>query len=201
VLHATELKGASSCTCGFPKFDHHFSEGAGLRRSGSEASAICLAISLGLYAEDPACATPSIPRFEDWELICGRSTSVGSPSCRISQQLAQKEKDQTLFALTVSPSGPNQSLVGIASIPLGGYLVPGIELRVDNRKAYRLLVETCTSAGCHAGFPLEGRVLKELQSGQKARFRIWTDKTKPVDLDVSLNGFGKALAALREGLR
>jgi len=81
-------------------------------------------------------------------------------------------------------------------VPLGGYLVPGIEFSIDGKKPYKLLIETCTSAGCHAGFPLVGQVSKDMHTGQTASFRIWSSKNRSTDVKVSLKGFSDAMACL-----
>lgn len=132
-------------------------------------------------------------KFGDWELFC-----QPTGGCRISQRLAVEGSGETVFLLTAVRSDPSGPFVGIVSVPLRGYLAPGIELRVDARKPYQLLYETCDPAGCHAGFPLEGGVLNDFRAGTTARFRVWTAKDNPVDIDVSLIGFTRAFAALGE---
>ena len=97
--------------------------------------------------------------------------------------------------LTVIPeekAGP----VAIVSIPLGGYLVPGIEFSIDGKKPYKLLIETCTAAGCHASFPLTGQVSKDLRTGKSVNFRVWSSKSQSSDVKVSLSGFADAMAFL-----
>lgn len=137
-------------------------------------------------------------RFGNWELSCPPETGDSKPPCRLSQQLAIPENGQTVFALTILPGAKKNELVGIVSIPLGGYIAPGIELRIDGKKPYKLLVETCNASGCHAGFPISPALQKELSAGKQATFRIWTTKAKPTDIPVSLADGAKALAALKE---
>lgn len=134
-----------------------------------------------------------LERFTDWELIC-----PAEESCRIAQRLAAPETGDTLFVISALPAREGGPLVGIVSVPLRGYLAPGIELRVDEGRAFRILYETCDPSGCHAGFPLEGEVLAAFRRGLDARFRVWTAQERPVDVGVSLRGFTRALEALRE---
>jgi invasion protein IalB len=147
-------------------------------------------------------------RFEDWELVCippaasepdsAADATEASPDCRISQRLAVAESGETVFLLTGLPGDDADTYVAIVSVPLRGYLAPGIELRVDTREPVRILYETCDPSGCHAGFALEGEVLQAFRAGLTARFRVWTARDEPVDLDVSLIGFTAAFEALRE---
>jgi len=147
----------------------------------------------------PACAgearvlASAVEQFGDWELFC-----QPTGGCRISQRLAVEGGGETVFLLTAVRSDSSGPYVGIVSVPLRGYLAPGIELRVDQRRSYQLLYETCDPAGCHAGFPLEGSVLADFRAGTTARFRVWTAKDNPVEIDVSLIGFTRAFAALGE---
>lgn len=162
------------------------------------AAVAILAFWTGVFPSPPKASEASAPaalfeKFDDWELFC---QPVGG--CRISQRLAVEGSGETVFLITVVRSKASGPFVGIVSVPLRGYLAPGIELRVDQRKAYQLLYETCDLAGCHAGFPLEGGVLTDFRAGTMARFRVWTTKDNPVDIDISLIGFTRAFAALGE---
>ena len=148
-------------------------------------------------------ATPSYAesrKFDAWELTCPAQNNA-TERCRLSQRLAVQESGQTVFAVTVLPGDKKGDLVGIVSIPLGGYIAPGIELRIDGKKAYKLLVETCNANGCHAGFPIPPALSKELQRGKAAIFRLWTTKAKPADVTVSLNQFADAVKALQETVK
>jgi invasion protein IalB len=156
-----------------------------------------------------ACAwaqeTPDIKRFGSWEVLCSPSdegaTQQPSPpriayeACRVVQRLTVSETGETVFVLTVL-AGEKAGSVGIVSIPLGGYLVPGVEFSIDGKKPYKLLIETCTTAGCHGGFPLASSVNRDLRAGKTATFRIWSSKDQSSEVKVSLNGFADAMAYL-----
>jgi invasion protein IalB len=161
---------------------------------------------LGLLVSPTARAetAPALQRFGDWEVMCetllqgaqeAASAVTSKPACKVVQRLTVKGTDETVFLVTLLPqekAGP----VAIVSVPLGGYLVPGIEVSVDGKKPYKLLIETCTAAGCHAGFPLVGQVSKDLRTGKSASFRVWSSKSQSSDVKVSLKGFADAMASL-----
>lgn len=146
-----------------------------------------------------------IERFADWEIACAPpakdhqipSSPKPDADCRAVQRLTAQGSDETVFAVTIV-RGAQGTPVAIVSIPLGGYIAPGIELTVDGKKPYKLLVETCNTIGCHAGFPLEGRIDKELRSGKIASFRLWTAKDEPTQVTISLKGLTDALARLEQ---
>jgi invasion protein IalB len=165
-------------------------------------AAFCLLVPLSSTGK----ASAEVRRFGDWELVCepatiGIGTQTGNPAvqetaCKAVQRFTAGATNETVFILTAL-QGEKGTSVAIVSIPLGGYLVPGIELSIDNGKTYKLLIETCTIAGCHAGFLLSGRIDRDLRTGRVAKFRVWTAKSAPIDVSVSLNGFSDALAHLR----
>lgn len=123
-------------------------------------------------------------------------------ACKASQRLAADGADTPVFALTLlSNARAPKGFVAIVSLPLGVYLAPGLELRIDKGKPYKILFETCNQAGCHAGFPLDGPVLAAFRRGRQAEFRVWTGKAKPTPVLVSLTGLAPALTALSEAAR
>jgi invasion protein IalB len=139
-------------------------------------------------------------KFDDWQLTCAEENLTGAVkrSCKISQVLADKTSGQTVFAMTVLPAAKKDTFVAVISAPFGGYLVPGMELSVDSKKPYKVLFETCNADGCHAGFEIKGRIRDDLSRGKVAKFKIWTTKTKPAEVSVSLAGFGSALSSLKD---
>lgn len=166
---------------------------------------LTLALFIFLPSTGRSQENPDIQRFGDWEVVCdaspkGEALQIASAArrakaCKAVQRLVVKGTDEAAFALTVLPGEKTGSVV-IASIPLGGYLVPGIEVAVDGKKPYKLLVETCTASGCHAGFPLTGPVSRDMRTSKSATFRIWSSKSQSTDVKVSLNGFADAMAYL-----
>jgi len=136
-------------------------------------------------------------RFGAWELLC-TPPSAPSSACRLTQKLVAADKGEPVFLTTVLPTSKKGSHVGILSAPSGGYLPPGMELRIDGGKPFKVLFETCNSMGCHGGFELAGRVLKELSGGKILSVRLWSTKSAPVDVKINLDVFGKGFAALKE---
>ncbi|WP_404286386.1 invasion associated locus B family protein [Microvirga sp. RSM25] len=160
-------------------------------------------VLLAMVATASAQEAPRTERFADWEVACASSVQIHQTSaspqpmvdCQVVQRLTAERGDDIVFAVTIVRSAQSAP-VAIVSIPLGGYIVPGIELSVDGKKPYKLLIETCNAAGCHAGFSLSGRIDKELRSGKHANFRLWAAKDKPADATVSLKGLADALTRL-----
>lgn len=169
--------------------------------------------ALAAGAESEATA-PRAERFGDWEIVCepAKTSSpagdgVPSPAgpgargdardCRVLQRQVVRATGQSVFLATVLPAGRGGGLVAILSTPLGGYLAPGMILTVDGGRPFKVLFETCTTAGCHGGFALDGRIARELRRGKVLTVRLWTGKTAKADVAVPLAGLDRALAALK----
>lgn len=158
----------------------------------------------------PAAPAAEARRFGNWELVCERAAGPASPEpaprkpqaappgCKVVQRQVARETGQSVFLVTVLPAGRPGQLAVIVSTPLGGYLAPGLVLSVDRGRPFKVLVETCNAAGCHAGFALAGRIAQELSRGRELKVRLWTGKGSPADVAVPLAGLDAALAALRE---
>jgi invasion protein IalB len=138
-------------------------------------------------------------RVGAWEIVCNDREDTSS--CRALQRKSTPDGKETLLVLTILVPEPSQSAAGILSIPLGGYLAPGIEITIDKRQKFKLLVETCNPSGCHAGFPIQGRVLHAFEKGREASIRIWTTRNKPVVTELSIGRFTEVVALLRKKIK
>jgi invasion protein IalB len=190
-------------------------------------SAATLAACACLAAAWPREAAAQARRFEDWEVVCAGGADASAQDCQATQRLAAPDGaggEKVVFAASVvraaktpqetakapqetakAPPGAKTSrqaapsLVMILSAPLGGYLVPGVELKLDGRATARLLFETCNAAGCHGGFVLTPAYRRAFERAKAMQARLWVGKAKPVDVTISLKGFGPALNALEAG--
>jgi invasion protein IalB len=166
----------------------------------AQLSFISIALACSIAEAQDRKVQPEIVKFEDWEMICqipGKTTASGK-SCKINQILADKESGQTVFAMTALAASKAGSFVVVVSAPLGGYIVPGMQLTIDKKLPYKLLFETCNVSGCHAGFEIKGRIKDDLITGKQARFKIWTTRSQPAEVSISLAGFARAFGSLKD---
>lgn len=159
-------------------------------------------------------ATDVVKKHGDWELICSDATAAGNAvesalqnpdgskknNCRLAQHHAVADTKEALLIANVLVNEQGRP-VAILSVPAGVYLAPGILIRVDSNKPFKLLYETCNPSGCHAGFELKPSVLNAFKRGAVAEIRFFNPQQKSIDVKVSLAGFTKGLAALSEGHR
>lgn len=171
----------------------------GIGQACAAAAAVCVAAAF----VTTACADPTTHdagRFGGWEVACRAADSTvrtGASSCMATQRLAPAASRDPVFAMTIARGDTvPRGYFGVISVPLGGYLAPGLEMRVDKGPPYKILFETCNPAGCHAGFPISRGLLASMRHGRSIKVRLWTGKTSPVDVAVTLDGLGDALAAI-----
>jgi invasion protein IalB len=147
-----------------------------------------------------ATSAPAARRFDDWEVVC--DPTPRPDACKAVQRLAapgDASGSRVVFAASALRAAKGGELVMVLSAPLGGYLIPGMAMKVDGRPLARLLFETCEAGGCHGGFVLTPGFRRALERGKALQVRLWTTKTQPADVVVSLKGLGPALAALQAG--
>lgn len=183
----------------------------------------CLALTLPASAQQGASQRPSAPDARDaqnitpvgdWELVCDPATEATTPSgesnrdakvvqphCKATQRQAVKDTGETVFMASVLTAAQPGKQVMIISTPLGGYLAPGMELLINKKRKVRLLYETCNAGGCHGGFALSGALRDELLVAKTLAVRLWTAKGKAVSVNISMNGFARAVKTLEERSR
>lgn len=135
--------------------------------------------------------------FTDWRVLCQPSEETKT-TCQMLQSASASEDGLTVFLLSISPGEEDGASYAVVTVPLGVYLAPGVEIRVDRRRPFKVLYEICDRAGCHAGFKLSGSVLSAFRNGLDAKVRVWTAKTQAVEFPVSLRGFSAAYRHYQE---
>lgn len=139
--------------------------------------------------------TADLRVFDDWRMICTEQASEGTnPDCHI----VPDDDTQTVVLFSISADPESTGAYGVITAPVGVYLIPGIQLRVDARRPFKALYEVCDQTGCHAGFKVSGPVLSAFQQGLDLRLWIWTEDAKGTEYNVSLLGFSAAYQALLE---
>ena len=141
-------------------------------------------------------APPDEQVFTDWRVLC--QPLEAATTCQMLQSASAGEDGPTVFLLSISPGQEVDTSYAVVTVPMGVYLAPGIELRVDRRRPFKVLYEVCDRAGCHAGFKLSGPVLNAFRRGLDARVRVWTANTEAVEFPVSLRGFSAAYRYYQE---
>lgn len=138
----------------------------------------------------------STHRFDDWELICPSAANAPAAggrvdSCRLQQAQAIDGAVAFLFNVVLQ-----QKPIAVVSTPLNVYLPAGLSLKIDGGTPARAVFETCSVTGCHAGFPIEPKLLASLRRGKMLTVTLRDSKASEVPVKVSLKGFSAGLTAL-----
>ena len=166
------------------------------------AMAAVLALpSLPAFA-DEAPRTTREERYGNWGYSCAvAEDKMGAPRerCMISQLVASNPREHKVaLGLVVdlydSPTIPTLR----ARFSPGAERKVGIGMKIDDKPDLRLPISDCNKARCEATGRLTPQVLSLWNSGKQAQFAFLLKGGKQVVLPLSLNGFDRALAALRK---
>lgn len=141
-------------------------------------------------AAGPAASPTRVEAFEDWRVLC--QSTENRTLCQMLQSASVTEEGTEAFLLSISRDHTENGSSAIVTVPVGVYLAHGVEIRVDQRRPFKVLFEVCDRSGCHAGFKLSGTALAAFKQGLDARVRVWTSRSQAVEFPVSLRGFSAA---------
>lgn len=139
--------------------------------------------------EKTASATPP---GDLWTVRCQESDKA-KEHCEVFQRLIVKESGARVAEFAIGFPEKKDLARGVVVLPLGILLQPGVEMKIDEGKAYAFKVRYCTQAGCFAYVNLDKDLLGLMKSGTAARFVFKSADGKDVNLSMPLTGFGKAL--------
>ncbi|WP_299288156.1 invasion associated locus B family protein [uncultured Tateyamaria sp.] len=152
---------------------------------------VCGSAGSGWAQATPVSASVDEQQFSDWRVVC--STGDAPKTCQLLQAAQAAPGAADVFLLTITPDAAADDFA-VITVPLGVYLVPGIEIQVDERRPFKVLFEICDQRACYAGFRLAGPVFAAFRQGLDAKVRVWTGREKAVEFPVSLRGFSAAMA-------
>ncbi len=173
--------------------------------SGGQLSVRCcsarifLWLGLTLHA---AIASATTESFEHWSLEC-HDPAPGRSACSLFQNvvLPPEQGGGRVMRVTIGLIDGDPFPVALFVLPLGISLPPGVELEVEGLDPVRFPVERCEPSGCGGGLRLDTELLDTLGSAESARVRFRDSSRQPVELALSLRGFGPGIEALRASAR
>jgi len=182
-----------------------------------------IAIGALLVLSSPVSAEPKAgEKFEDWTVQCetipvpqeklavkvegsegSGDKKADAPAtkettlCQIVQTLTEESSDQPVMQMAVGYLPGSENPVGALLLPLGIWLPPGVELRVDEGKTGRIPVDTCDPAGCRAGVELDAEFLAGMKKGNELNVTFGGRNRQGITVPISLKGFTAALGSLK----
>ena len=140
-------------------------------------------------------------RYGDWLKECEIIVEADKTEieiCQIVQMLSEPDSDRVVVKVAIGYVPTNEKPVMVISLPLGIFLPPGVQLRVDeNEQVGRIPVNNCFPAGCQAGAELDSDFVERLQKGTMLLITFGAPSGQAVTAEVSLSGFTAGLKSLK----
>ncbi len=136
--------------------------------------------------------------FKDWRVQCETAPGSDTEICHIFQNLTTKEDGKQILNAMIGYLPAKDEAVMILTLPLGIALPPGIQLQIDDGKAARAPIETCTPQGCRVGVPLTKEFITTMKKGNQMKVTFANLQRKGLTVPVSLSGFSAGLKELKK---
>lgn len=150
----------------------------------------------GVGAQEAPTAAPQ-PQA-NWASSCSATSRVVPLSCTLEQRIVLRNTGQQVARIAVQTSGPEPRTPGLlVHLPLGLSISAGVSLSVDGGPPRQLPIQTCDANGCYAVSTVDADLLAAFQSGHNLRLTFADLQTKPVNVEIKLDGFTKAYAGVK----
>jgi invasion protein IalB len=126
-----------------------------------------------------------------WAMNCKSQTTESPLECRMSQTVVTKPNGRVVASVTFRVPTDTKRPEILIQLPLGLYIPAGASYQVDGGAAQRLNFRACDRTGCYAQTTLTPEMLASLRSGTKLILGFQTLAQKPINLSLSLGGFGE----------
>jgi invasion protein IalB len=135
-------------------------------------------------------------QYNDWILQCG-GEGLKEDQCYITQNISIQKSGTRSVRVVASYQGPENKPLMIFILPLGILLPAGMTFNIDDGEKNKLPVRICLPGGCKVRMILNKKLIGALKKGNQATVTFVGGKTrKQIIVEISLNGFTKAMSAL-----
>jgi len=135
-------------------------------------------------------------QYKDWILQCG-GEGLKEDQCYITQNISIQKSGPRSVRVVASYHGPDNKPLMIFILPLGILLPAGMTFNIDDGEKNKLPIRICLPGGCKVRIILDKKLMGALKKGKQATVAFFDGKTrKQIIVEISLNGFTKAITAL-----
>ena len=161
------------------------------------STALVLLAAAGLLST-PAMAQDA-PTYGDWGYKCDKSADGTAELCYVFQNVTKKETGELVLGARIAYRDGQPDPLLVATVPLGSLIPPGAALVIDGADPVELKYFLCAAQGCTTvATPLPPAMVGAMKKGDKAAIRVAAPNKQVVALPLSLNGFTKAMGALKK---
>src|ERR1019366_4531795 len=125
-----------------------------------------------------------------WRVDCNNNGSA--LDCRAYSEAAQGERRQIVSSVSVRYAADAKKPVIIVQVPLGILVSEPVSVSVDNDLPVRIVIETCTPAGCFAGSAVTDTLIAKMRTGKKIKIVFDNVNRQPLTVIMPLAGFAVA---------
>ncbi len=140
-------------------------------------------------------------QYGDWIKECEIIVEADTTEieiCQIMQMLSEPDSDRVVVKVAIGYVPTNDKPVMVISLPLGIFLPPGAQLRVDeSEQVGRVPINNCFPAGCQAGAELDSDFVERLSKGNVLQITFGAPSGQAVTAEISLKGFTAGLNSLK----
>jgi invasion protein IalB len=144
-----------------------------------------------------AAADPEVRQvFGQWSLRCEESKR-GQERCSIVQDVVTRASGQRVVRAAIGLVPGSLEPIALFTLPLGISLPAGVSLQIGGGEPVRFPIERCEVQGCRGGLKLGAALVDALKQAQDAELIFHDAQRQPIRVALSLEGFARALEALR----
>jgi invasion protein IalB len=151
-----------------------------------------------LLIMNPASSAPKAGKtFKDWVVMCQQVPKSKKQHCHIAQTASNKKTNKAVLHTMVGRLVGQNTPVAIFIIPELVGLKTKLQLVFSSKFSISFNVESCDKKGksCHAGVPLDKRILAAFKKGKVAYF-VYKKGKEEKRVPISLMGLSSGLNAL-----
>jgi invasion protein IalB len=139
----------------------------------------------------PASAQQGAPvTGSGWRVDCNNNGKT--LDCRAYNEAVQGERRQIVSSISVRYAAEEKKPVMIVQVPLGILVSEAVSVSVDGDKPDRIVIETCTPAGCFAGSAVTDALIAKMRTGKEIKIVFDNVNRQPLTVTMPLAGFGVA---------
>ena len=131
----------------------------------------------------------------DWQVVCKNQAGSKTEVCALVQSVTAEDRSNVGLTVYFQKFSNGSKVLRIFA-PVGVLLPPGLGLKIDDKDVGNAPFLRCQAFACYAQVVAEDKLIDQLKNGKTAVFIIFQTEEAGIGIPISLNGFGKAIAAL-----
>lgn len=152
-------------------------------------------------AETPA-APVKIKRTEtvnadNWTITCSLPDQPNAKwRCGADMKLAQTENNVQRIVFTWTIADQDGKLLSVVAVPPGVLIGPGVQMRLSDKDARKMVYSLCQPDHCEAALPLDDDLQKALIAAPTVEYSVVATNGATVKFNANTKGIEEAISAI-----